>query len=77
MDRQARLYAIMHSITEYGEKKEQAKYGAELAIKTGEWDHLKRCAEKLLAIELLTKDLTSEAKELQQKIEDEAKETIL
>ena len=77
MDKQARLASIMQSINELKQKEESALYGAELSIKSREWSHLKDCADKLIAIELLREDLSIEARSLQESIEEEAREGLL
>lgn len=77
MDKQARLNSIMQSINENSQKEAQALYGAELSLKTKEYEHLKLCVDKLIAIRLLNEDLSIEAKSLQESIEEESKEVIL
>ncbi len=77
MDKQARLSAIMMAINEFKQKEEQAAFGADLALKVREYEHLNVCARKLLAAENELNILAAEAKSLQEAIEDESKETIL
>lgn len=69
MDREARLAAILKAVKENQELSEQAQYGIQLALVTKEWQHLKRCVEKIIAIELVNEDLSIEAKSLQEDIE--------
>lgn len=77
MDKQARLSAILLAVKENSEKKDQALYGAELSLKTGEWHHMITCANKLIAIDASNILLHNEAKELQIEIENESKEALL
>ena len=77
MDKQARLGAIMNSISEYIETIEQARYGVELGLKSREYAHIKLCADKALRAGLLIEDLSIEARSLQESIEDDAKEDLL
>lgn len=72
MDKQARLNSIMSAIDELKEKEDQALYGAELSLKTREYNHLFKCSEKLMAVYKQKKALLDEAKELQIEIEREA-----
>lgn len=72
MDRAARLSSIMSAINELKEKEDQALYGAEISIKSREYNHLLRCSEKLMAVYKQKKALLDEAKILQIEIESEA-----
>lgn len=76
MNRDSRLSSILKAVKENQELSEQAQYGIQLALVTKEWQHLKRCVEKIIAIELLNEDLAIEARSLQEEIEAEALEVI-
>jgi hypothetical protein len=77
VDKQARLSSIMLAINENIGKEAQAFYGAEMALKTREYAHVKRCAEKLIAAQAENIILSNEAKELQIEIETERMDLIL
>ncbi len=77
IDKQARLSAIMMSIKEYNQKIAQYIYGAELALRTGEYEYLESRAQKLVAAEKEVAVLNQEARELQEAIENEAKAELL
>lgn len=77
MDKQARLMQIMTSIKEYAEAEDQGRYGVELALKTREYWHMAKCAQKLSDIQLKVEDLNIEAKSIQEAIELEAREELL
>lgn len=76
MDRDLRLATILKAVKENEELTEQAKYGIELALAKREWHYLKKCVDKIIAIELVNEDLTIEARSLQDEIEAEKLEVL-
>lgn len=77
MNRESRLSAILKAAKENQGHIESASYGVELALASKEWNHVIRCAERVIAIELINKDLFDEAKKLQEEIDAETLEVIL
>ncbi len=67
----------MIALSELSEKENQAIYGAELSLKTKEYNHLETCAKKLNAIQDQKQILSTEARQLQEEIENESREIIL
>lgn len=77
MDTKLRLSAIKQSVKEYAESKDRMVFGAELALNTSEWQTLRTCAEKLIAIENMFAVLNTEANQLQELIRVEGEKEIL
>ena len=76
-DLQTKLTAIMQSINDFKQVEEQAIYGAEMSLKTREYNHLLKCTEKLISAQVNLIVLSSEAKEVLILIDEEKKEVIL
>ena len=77
MDNRARLSSILSAIDELKTKEESAIFGATISISAREYNQLEICSTKLMAIYRQKKKLLEESKELQIKIDEENRETIL
>ena len=77
MDKESRLSTILKQVNENQEIYNQSIYGIELALKTREWFHIKKCCDKLIAVECENIKLSNEAKQLQIEIENERMEELL
>lgn len=76
MDRELRLSTIIRAVKENNEVIEQSEYGVKLALGNKEYQHAKKCIDKILACESVNVSLNDEIRQLQDEIEAEKLEAI-